>query len=459
MPHVNKIMEVYNWGDNVLRNLENDAYELFKNFEAICTGVMLDRYEPLEMSRKFLVNIIEALDPKYVEYAKELVEILSEESVEPSHLFEIFGCYRHFGHPTVDEIGGCSSFKNETRKNLEIDPEVVSQVSGAFNKNFILNFIQQHNRWPHCSFHPPDDSKSCFPKLRRVVEKRLLSFSEYDIERDLKGWSYIIFEKELLFDDFPDFTILLSDKSLSPIRDDVINVYHPDLIKYKHKDSKESRRVLLQVLQTEELDCKKIRETVQSKKIPKSWLVVGLHSKEREEKIKSRLFAMMVLEMRLYFNMTEKNLAEQLFKYIPQQTMTWSEAEIMKTLLELSNTTSSSETDFLDIIVSLDFTKWNQRWRFESTHPIFKAIDDLFGTKDLYTFSHKFFKASLFYLSSRYNPPEFVKKTEANEQRVITDWKENFEETETMWIGQEGGCEGLRQKRMDRCHYSSVKSG
>lgn len=49
------------------------------------------------------------------------------------------------------------------------------------------------------------------------------------------------------------------------------------------------------------------------------------------------------------------------------------------------------------------------------------------------------------------------KKTEANEQRVITDWKENFEETETMWIGQEGGCEGLRQKGWTAVTIAALK--
>lgn len=45
-----------------------------------------------------------------------------------------------------------------------------------------------------------------------------------------------------------------------------------------------------------------------------------------------RLFAMMVLEMRLYFCVTEANLSHTIFKYFPQQTMTLGETELTKRL-------------------------------------------------------------------------------------------------------------------------------
>lgn len=119
----------------------------------------------------------------------------------------------------------------------------------------------------------------------------------------------------------------------------------------------ESRRVLIEILKRPEVSCKKIRETIQSKNIPEEWLVIGLHSKERELKIKSRLFAMMVLEMRLYFGMTEKNIAEKIFPYIPFQTMTWTDSDLLKVLLNLSemHTKNKLKTKtFLSIVISLD---------------------------------------------------------------------------------------------------------
>lgn len=43
--------------------------------------------------------------------------------------------------------------------------------------------------------------------------------------------------------------------------------------------------------------------------IPEEWKLVLVHPKEREMKMEPRLFAMMVLEMRLYFCVTESNLS------------------------------------------------------------------------------------------------------------------------------------------------------
>lgn len=82
---------------------------------------------------------------------------------------------------------------------------------------------------------------------------------------------------------------------------------------------------------------KDIREKIESNSIPLEWFVVGLHSKEREIKNKSRLFAMMLLEMRMYFASTEKNLANGVMKYLLTQTMTWSEAQLSKYLLKMTN--------------------------------------------------------------------------------------------------------------------------
>lgn len=180
----------------------------------------------------------------------------------------------------------------------------------------------------------------------------------------------------------------------------------------------ESRRVLLEILRRDDISCENIRNTIQSGEIPISWLIIGLHSKERELKIKARLFAMMCIEMRLYFAMTEKNLAEKIFPYIPYQTMTWSDAELTKVLLDLTGLSSKlprknhvkNKQNYLYAIISLDFKKFNQRWRYESTYPIFRFYDQLFGTPGLYAFSHLFFHNAFFYLSSYHCPPQVLRR-------------------------------------------------
>jgi len=78
-----------------------------------------------------------------------------------------------------------------------------------------------------------------------------------------------------------------------------------------------------------------------------------VHSKESKIMIKSRLFAMMTLEMRMYFVATEKNLANGLLKYLPTtHTMTWSEAELSKYLLKMTG--HSNKKTYIPITFSLE---------------------------------------------------------------------------------------------------------
>lgn len=177
--------------------------------------------------------------------------------------------------------------------------------------------------------------------------------------------------------------------------------------------------------------------------------MVGLRPKERELKIKARLFAMMVLEMRLYFGMTEKNIAEKIFPYIPYQTMTWTDSELLKVLLDLSalyRKSPNKDKNQLNIVVSLDFNKFNQRWRYESTKRIFRTMDQLLGTPGLIEYSHKFFESAFFYLTSNLRPPNHLRAKTVEESRSRNPIEDLIFTSETTWKSQGGGCERLRQK-------------
>lgn len=234
---------------------------------------------------------------------------------------------------TVDELKGIEVLKDNSRIELPLDEDCLLKVSGAFNRTFILEFIRKHRRWPKVKVVDESQSKD----LQTLVRNKPLGFSEYDLNISIQDWANLEFEQEFQFDDFEDFTVLLSDTAISPYRSHWYSIYSKDLTKFTAPpDMEESRWVLIEILKRPQVSCKKIRETIQSRNIPNEWLVIGLHSKERELKMKSRLFAMMVLEMRLYFGMTEKNIAEKIFPYIPFQTMTWTDSDLLKVLLNLS---------------------------------------------------------------------------------------------------------------------------
>jgi hypothetical protein len=100
--------------------------------------------------------------------------------------------------------------------------------------------------------------------------------------------------------------------------------------------------------------------------------------------------------------------------------------------------------------MSLDFDKLIQSWTKESTDPVLTMFDQMFGTIGLYTFTHEFFENSVFYVSSRLNPPSWMRKNIAEAESEIPfdmmNINADFPPDPLVWVGQKGGLEGLRQK-------------
>lgn len=80
-----------------------------------------------------------------------LDSLITELTKHPLEIMEFFGCFRHFGHPTVDELAGMESLRENSTLPIEVNPKQLAKVSGAFNRMFILEFIAKKKRWPKCS--------------------------------------------------------------------------------------------------------------------------------------------------------------------------------------------------------------------------------------------------------------------------------------------------------------------
>lgn len=250
MPRVSTLLSIYKWGDDILWILGNDAYSVIKCFEAVCTGYIIDIYDPLKSGAKYLNEIIHSVDHVLkVNSLKRLTEIIKTQTKHPNHIIEMFGCYKHFGHPIVDEIEGINDLKSNTRIEIKLDKPLMKQISGAFNRMFIINFIKKNQRWPKCNLVKTNCLQQGPYSLNELLLKKHLSLNLYDSKIKVEEWSYIVFEKELEFDDFSDFTKLVLDTAISPYRENFYNVYHKDTVVInKPKELKESRRTLLEIL-------------------------------------------------------------------------------------------------------------------------------------------------------------------------------------------------------------------
>jgi len=198
-----------------------------------------------------------------------------------------------------------------------------------------------------------------------------------------------------------------------------------------------SRRVLLEILKREGFDTRRIIDKICKREIPEGWKAVGLHPKEREMKMEPRLFAILPIEVRAYFVLTEANIAKYLFKYFPQQTMNLNADQLDRRLLQMSQPDAVQGKERKRFTANLDFKSWNIYWTKEAVSAIFLQIGCLFGMPYLVTFTHEFFEMAMLFLSSFANPPE--------------NWTgRKFEHRQQcnchLWFGHHGGLEGLRQK-------------
>eukprot|EP00917_Polyrhabdina_sp_WS-2016_P020658 GHVP01044339.1.p1 GENE.GHVP01044339.1~~GHVP01044339.1.p1 ORF type:complete len:1702 (-),score=121.90 GHVP01044339.1:368-4846(-) len=134
--------------------------------------------------------------------------------------------------------------------------------------------------------------------------------------------------------------------------------------------------------------------------------------------------------MRIYQTLTEHNIAQGILPYFPHTSMNSSEIESKRINQEFSFFSHAS-SEWVGI--SLDFSSWNTRFRDWLVKGIFQKFDQLFGLNQLFTLTHKLFECCRFFINEPGHPPEFDKNG-------------NLISSNTCWLGQKGGCEGLRQK-------------
>ncbi|UNI74139.1 MAG: RNA-dependent RNA polymerase [brine shrimp arlivirus 8] len=435
MPSVDTLTRVYLWGDKQLRALGNDGYKVLKTFESILRTLVL-RSEPYDYCRSFhrrclgdLQDILADVGLPDSNY-QELVDVL--DVVTDLESAELSGVYRHWMHPTVNEENGMKKVKNISKSAKNINFSTVDKVLAAFNRTFVLEYIAQHRRWP--KVHPTDQLRG---PLKNWVNRRSLIMDESAPNYHWTDWKNIGFSKEFEFDYKLDLLDLLDDKACCLPKKDCHKIYYKKFSAEDKCKSQSSRRVLLELLKREDFDTKEIIRRVCQRDIPDDWKAVGLHPKEREMKMEPRLYAILPIELRAYFVLTEANIAKHIFKYFPQQTMNLNADQLDRRLLQMSQPSDNTRDGKKRFTANLDFKSWNIYWTKEAVESIFLQIGCLFGMPNLITFTHEFFEMAMLFLSSYANPPENWTGGEFHDG-VQCDCH--------LWFGHFGGLEGLRQK-------------
>ncbi|QMP82292.1 RNA-dependent RNA polymerase [Strepsipteran arli-related virus OKIAV104] len=436
---VDILLEAYRIIDLEFFKFGNSIYNVIKGWESYVVAVILKHHDTLKSSKQLYEFISKGKidDPEH-ELRLKILHWIESLSLSPAQLSELHGIFRHWGHPTVDEVAGCRKVLDIIRRDINLDFGLLRKIDGSCKKQFCVSFVRKHGRWPRIVNIPKIKKGGVLTPLHKTIMQNTTTINFYSQRFPLEDWASLVFCKELEFNYYPDYTELLEDKSLSVPRSNLPAIYNQDLVHKNHRQKPMvSRRVLLNVLGKTEVDVRGICKTVMNRKVQKQDKIILLHSKEREQKDAPRLFAMMTLDMRLWSCALESNISEQVFPYYPQQTMTLSESELTKRLLSISKDTY--EKDYLSVFCGIDFKSWNLHWNYDSTRLMCKFLDDIFGTPGLYTYSHLFFEESVIALASHTNPPDSVTAGLLNEDK-------EFQECDTLWYNHKGGMEGIRQK-------------
>lgn len=213
--------------------------------------------------------------------------------------------------------------------------------------------------------------------------------------------------KNFEFNYHVDTIDIISDKAIVPRLSDWIHEYDSKAFRTIHGHFSRgppptTKSVVMHFLTTETFDCKEILSLIDQGIIPEEWRMMVAVPKEREFKeTDARCFGKMTPEMRAYQVVTEKNIADIIFRYIKHQSMTLSKEQLTKTLNRMSCPGESH--DYINIIK--DFSSWCTHFRAELLAPLFSSLDGLFGLHNIYSFTHTFPLISTLLFQDRYAPP------------------------------------------------------
>lgn len=443
-PSLSTVLEVLDWGDELLNRFGNDGYAAIKVWESLLYGlIMASEDDPVVDSQLFLSNM-EADIYKSIEGDDGFVELhwkglkkdcLSRQSLH--QLSQLHGLYRIWGHPSIDILDGLFKLRQ-----IACTPRLTCYTSVHYQRvswreQFCVGYYNTEHKWPCLRILESMPQRSLLRKCLESGSPLPLNSPQYELD----DWAHIVFEKTFQVPAKFDLNSTTKDSATSLGFEDLKD----RLTNEGHIGSAAERSVILRFLAREwtspEAFLKKIDETG----FDPDEKVIGLREKERELSSSGRFFGLLPIEKRLYVVVTEAMIAEELLHYVPEITMTYNQVKLREHIQRATRKLKSQEEDTVTVVTNMDFVKWNSNMREEETKPLFEDIDNLFGFTNLVSRTYEMFSESQMYLANGHHNPEVDEK--AN----------RLKNGPTVWDGHKGGVEGLRQKGWTLFTVSLIK--
>lgn len=436
-----RVIAQWAWQERWIKKYENEGFALAKTTEALNKTRLGWITDPETRVGGAYENMwIKIFDKIYkqeksgrraraeVKVARDLYESYVEGATEQD-LTELFGLQKSCGYPFIDSVRSGKSALKEAELHIETTFADAVRLRNAFRALFLTGYLAKEHKWPAMIFSTTGQTTS----LYRFYTARYTNLQVEDLNLDDLG--HITFLKNFEFDMHENYLELMDDKALSFTREEA------DAYWDKSMNASSDRRLLLEILGRDGFSYRVILEQVNREGVPYSWRIVCLYPKEKEMKADARMFAMMVLDMRTFFNGGEANLAKSIFPYISTQTMTKSKEEIHAIFRDFTKPREDSENQHL--FLECDLSRWNLRWRGRTVNLIGSDLNNLFAVEDVYTLAHHFFESSIIVVRTPRLRPDGIELVDPPAGPLLyKTWK--------------GGVEGIQQKVWSLCTYAMI---
>nr|UNI73977.1 MAG: RNA-dependent RNA polymerase [brine shrimp rhabdovirus 1] len=424
------IEKLYKYGDKYLVSLSNKAYSGLKLIEPICNDRLIE-----------LAHTHRPLIPKYTQFHQHVLTSLATVEDPGDHLHKIFeevqicenvetililyGSFRHWGHPYIDYKEGLRQLYNQVTVRKQIDGNYMEKLASDLAYKVLRDQFEKKRKW----FVIFNKLQQNHPFLEHIKNNTWPTSQQ--IEQFGDNWHSLPLEKCFFIPDLIDPSVIYSDKSHSMTRNEIRKY-----LLTKNPEPIPTMKVMETVLKTQNTNWPDFLQEINNNGLSENDLVIGLQPKEREGKPAGRFFSLMGWKLREYFVITEHLIKTFFVPLFGGLTMADDLTEVIKKMLDTTGGQGGTKYDYVCIANHLDYSKWNNHQRLESTGSVFRVMGQFLGYPRLIERTHELFKKCFVYYVRR---PDTMSISERGE--IISN--SNFP---SCWNGQDGGFEGLRQK-------------
>lgn len=315
---------------------------------------------------------------------------------------ELVGMVKTLGYPILKANRLLDQLKEHGTTPTYVDPTLNEETDGIGRRNFAITHFKVTGAYPVTN-RAPAELLPFLLKNKRVPNKY---HGKYNL------WSRVGFGKTFEFDMSPDLSEISKDTAACVELKSWGSMYDRCAFMYLHgkkpppsfyEKSTQPRRVIEAFLKAPERLVEKIVTDREKGVYDRNDHISSQCGKELEKKeLTGRAFNKQTANQR-YFQVTlEHNIAESIFRFVPEQSMTDGEVAIanrhMDQIREMGGTS---------VLINLDLTKWCLNQRVANTYLIGRMYDELFGRRGIYENSHDFFVDCNVFCNSRLAPPDY----------------------------------------------------